>query len=263
MQTMSDISYERRKAVAGAWKNEKAYVADGKGTRDWSTKEQREILSKGKAAGYQGYHMKSVDGHNSKAGDSNNIQFLTRKEHLAAHNGDFHNNTNGYYDPATGKMNSFGKNRAHVEPRNLSKPLSDSQKKALAAKNADKRAEAAREKAKANVPRTVNKTNSTTHGSTEEKGSVQSKTLAAQRSAKPGEKPVSVTKSKTLTAQRSAKPGEKPASATKSKTLALQRRNSSSTSAGRSASEGKTESSGKNTGNGYSSSSGKSARHGH
>ena len=100
---MSDIAYERRKAVAEAWKNEKKLVAAGKGTRDWSQKEQREILSKGKAAGYQGHHMKSVDGHNAKAGESSNIQFLTRSEHLAAHKGNYRNNTNGYYDPATGK----------------------------------------------------------------------------------------------------------------------------------------------------------------
>ena len=107
---MSNISYERRKAVANAWKNEKSLVVDGKGTRDWSQKEQSEIISKGKATGYQGHHMKSVDGHNSKAGDANNIQFLTRNEHLAAHKGDFHNNTNGYYDPSTGKMHDFGRN---------------------------------------------------------------------------------------------------------------------------------------------------------
>ena len=98
---MSDINYERRKAVANAWKMERGYVIEGKGTRDWSRKEQREIICKGKANGYQGHHMKSVDGHNSKAGDANNIQFLTRSEHLAAHGGNYHNNTNGRYDPKT------------------------------------------------------------------------------------------------------------------------------------------------------------------
>ena len=114
---MSDVSYERRRAVELAWKNEKGRVLDGKGTRDWSQKEQREIIAKGKAKGYQGHHMKSVDGHNSKAGDPNNIQFLTRSEHLAAHKGNYRNNTNGYYDPSTGKMNEFGRGKAKVRRR--------------------------------------------------------------------------------------------------------------------------------------------------
>lgn len=131
---MSNIGYERRKAVAEAWKNEKSLVLDGRGTRDWSQKEQGEIIAKGKAKGYQGHHMKSVDGHNSKAGDSSNIQFLTRSEHLAAHKGNYHNNTNGCYDPSTGKMHDFGRNKAYIESKNLSKPLSESQKMLLCRK---------------------------------------------------------------------------------------------------------------------------------
>jgi len=122
-----NVAYERRKAVALAWKKEKSLVSRGMGTRDWSKKEQKEILSKGKATGYQGHHMKSVDGHNSRAGDINNIQFLNRKEHLAAHKGDFHNNTNGYYDPTSGTMNSFGRSKPSIEPKRLSDPLSKRQ----------------------------------------------------------------------------------------------------------------------------------------
>ncbi len=125
---MSNITYERRKAVDLAWKNEKGRVLEGNGTRDWSQKEQREIIAKGKAKGYQGHHMKSVDGHNSKAGQPDNIQFLTRREHLSAHKGNYRNNTNGYYDPKSQKMNEFGRNKASVESKALSQPLSKSQK---------------------------------------------------------------------------------------------------------------------------------------
>ena len=132
----SNIGYERRKAVANAWKKEKSLVCGGLGTRDWSQKEQKEILSKGKATGYEGHHMKSVDGHNSRAGDANNIQFLNRKEHLAAHNGNFHNNTNGFYNHKTGEMYSFGRNKPSIETKKLSDPLSPKQVDKLTKKRA-------------------------------------------------------------------------------------------------------------------------------
>ena len=125
---MNNINYERRKAVAVAWKNERNRVLGGEGTRDLSQKEQREIILKGRAKGYQGHHMKSVDGHNSKAGDARNIQFLTRREHLEAHKGDYHNSTNGYYNPSTKIMNEFGRGKAAVEPMMLSQPLNKLQK---------------------------------------------------------------------------------------------------------------------------------------
>lgn len=242
---MSNISYERRKAVANAWKNEKTLVVDGKGTRDWSQKEQREIISKGRATGYQGHHMKSVDGHNSKAGDSNNIQFLTRSEHLAAHKGDFHNNTNGYYDPATGKMHDFGRNKAHIDSSKLSKPLGESQKKAALAKaDVNKRAQAAKTKAKSTESRNVNKTKSS--------------------SSKPANTKVS-TESKTLSKQRSSTPARTSNASTMSKTLSMQRSSSAAkgTSSGKSISSGHTSPSGKGTSGGRSSSSGKGSSHGH
>lgn len=242
---MSDIAYERRKAVAEAWKNEKKLVAAGKGTRDWSQKEQREILSKGKAAGYQGHHMKSVDGHNAKAGESSNIQFLTRSEHLAAHKGNYRNNTNGYYDPATGKMNDFGRYKAHADPRDLSNPLSESQKKyAYSKAETSKKTQAEREKAKMAEQRSVSKT----VNSESPKRSTESKT--------PG-----TTTSKTLAHQRSSSSGESPRTATTSKTLAAQRR--SSGAAGGSGSKGYSSSSGRSSSGGKSSSSGKGTSHSH
>jgi len=181
---MSNITYERRKAVDLAWKNEKGRVLDGKGTRDWSQKEQREIIARGKAKGYQGHHMKSVDGHNSKAGEPDNIQFLTRREHLNAHKGNYRNNTNGYYDPKSQKMNEFGRNKASVESKALSQPLSKSQKQ-----YATKKAEAikfeknakARERA-ATKKLNINKSKSSTTSRVNSR-SVQSKTLSNQRAS--------------------------------------------------------------------------------
>ena len=233
---MSNIDYERRKAVAGAWKNERILVSNGEGTRDWSKKEQREILAKGRATGYQGHHMKSVDGHNSKAGDPNNIQFLTRKEHLAAHNGDFHNNTNGYYDPATGEMHSFGRSKAHIEANSLSSPLRNSSKETTTKSPKSSRVDDTRTKAKATEARSVSKVDGSPRKTTVT--APQSKTLASQRSSKPSESRSNATKSKTLTAQRSSSTPK--ASST-----------GRSTSSGRSASSGKGSSrSGNSSGNG-------------
>ena len=124
---MSSVTYERRKAVDLAWKNEKRLVLEGKGTRDWTPKEQRELIRTGKVKGYEGHHMKSVDGHITKAGDSRNIQFLTRKEHLKAHKGDFHANTNWYYNPKTEEYVNFGHYKAQLEPKSLKEPLNKSQ----------------------------------------------------------------------------------------------------------------------------------------
>ena len=203
---MSSVGYERRKAVAEAWKRERSLVMEGKGTRDWTQKQQREIISKGKASGFQGHHMKSVDGHNTKAGNSENIQFLTRKEHLAAHKGNYRNNTNGYYDPSTKETNDFGRYKAHVEPKNLSKPLSEAQKKSTVSKaekaKANEKAEAAKAKAKSTEARKVNKTKSSTENPAHSKADTKSKTLSQQHSGKPSEAPRTATKSKTLSAQR-------------------------------------------------------------
>ena len=199
----TNIGYERRKAVANAWKKEKGLVREGLGTRDWSQKEQKEIVAKGKATGYEGHHMKSVDGHNSRAGDANNIQFLNRKEHLAAHGGDFHNNTNGFYDHKTGEMHSFGRNKPSIEAKRLSVPLSPTQIERLTPKRgAPSKAvkegkgsdvAATREKARTMSARSVNKTVASTS---------ESKTLGAQRAGKTVAKD-STTQSKTLAKQRS------------------------------------------------------------
>ena len=90
----------RSSAVQKAWKNEVELVeTTGKGTRNWTSAELDELLTNGKVKGYVGHHMKSVKGYPELAGDPSNIQFLTRKEHLQAHNGNWRNITHGRYEP--------------------------------------------------------------------------------------------------------------------------------------------------------------------
>ncbi|WP_237179233.1 hypothetical protein [Paenibacillus sp. MMS18-CY102] len=104
----------RQKSVRQAWKQEKELVeTTGKGSRDWTPEEKQELLQTGKVKGYEGQHMKSASEYPDFAGDPDNIQFLKGRnmdvnEHLDAHGGNYHNPTNGYYDPRTGKMIEFG-----------------------------------------------------------------------------------------------------------------------------------------------------------
>ena len=99
---------ERNKAIRLAWEREQRLVAEGKGTRDWSKDQQKDILDpdKGKAydengRAFQGQHMKSAAEYPDYQGDPDNIQFLTREEHLEAHKGSWNNPTNWYYNPDT------------------------------------------------------------------------------------------------------------------------------------------------------------------
>ena len=93
------LSYLRQNAVRQAWKDERNRVLNGRGTRDWTTSEQQELISRGSVTGYDGHHMKSVQQYPEEAGNKEIIQFLTEKEHFeGAHSKDYHNATNGYYD---------------------------------------------------------------------------------------------------------------------------------------------------------------------
>lgn len=94
------ISNERQNAVRHAWKSEYERVKSGLGTRIWTDEQQKELLTRGSVKGYEGHHMKSVSLYPEYAGEPRNIQFLTEEEHLyGAHQGNYHNLTNGYYDP--------------------------------------------------------------------------------------------------------------------------------------------------------------------
>ena len=52
--------------------------------------------------------MKSAEQYPEYQGDSGNIQFLTRAEHLEAHDGSWRNPTNWYFNPATKEKLYFG-----------------------------------------------------------------------------------------------------------------------------------------------------------
>jgi len=103
VDTVCDVqkvtSSARTSAVRKAWKNEYIDVKNGGMgiSRKWTIAEQAELLSTGKVSGYQGHHMKSVKGYPELVGEPSNIQFLTRSEHLKAHNGNWRNITHGRY----------------------------------------------------------------------------------------------------------------------------------------------------------------------
>lgn len=120
---MSRRTSEASKAIRAAWINEKELVAEGKGTRDWTPDQQKEILEFGKAyyhsddpddvndgKAFEGHHMKSAEAYPEYQGDAGNIQFLSRPEHQEAHGGDYRNTTNGYFDPVTNVTRDFGDN---------------------------------------------------------------------------------------------------------------------------------------------------------
>lgn len=104
---------ERNKAVREAWIKEQNLVQEGKGTRAWTPEQQKDILEKGKAyddsgKAFEGQHMKSAEQYPEYQGDPGNIQFLTRAEHLEAHNGSWQNPTNWYFNPVTKEKIDFG-----------------------------------------------------------------------------------------------------------------------------------------------------------
>lgn len=104
---------ERNKAVREAWIKEQKLVQEGKGTRAWTPEQQKDILEKGKAyddsgKAFEGQHMKSAEQYPEYQGDPGNIQFLTRTEHLEAHNGSWQNPTNWYFNPVTKEKIDFG-----------------------------------------------------------------------------------------------------------------------------------------------------------
>ncbi len=122
------LTRDRCKGVREALKRERDYVSEGKGTRDWTSDQQNEILSglqpheeNGKA--YEGHHMKSVNGHTVQASNPNDIQWLTRDEHFEAHKGTFHNSTNGYYNPETNQTELFRRFPKAPEAKPLSNPV--------------------------------------------------------------------------------------------------------------------------------------------
>lgn len=104
---------EADKAIRLAWERERELVRKGRGTRDWTPEQQQDILEYGKAfdddgKAFEGQHMKSAAQYPKYQGNPDNIQFLTRKEHLEAHNGSWLNPSNWYYDPIQKQFFDFG-----------------------------------------------------------------------------------------------------------------------------------------------------------
>lgn len=109
---MSNRTANATKAVADRWLQEQELVNQGKGTRDWTRDQQQDILEKGKAydengRAIEGHHMKSVERYPEYQGNPDNIQFLSRTEHRAAHGGNFQIPTNGKYDYITKETIDF------------------------------------------------------------------------------------------------------------------------------------------------------------
>ena len=127
-QEQKDLDNARSRGVRQAWERERAYVAKGMGTRNWTQEEQKELLETGRVSGYEAHHMSSVSKDPQNADNPDNIQFLTHDEHLAAHDGNYKNAAKGYYDPDTGKTHTFDKEGIKaVEPGALTNPLPENE----------------------------------------------------------------------------------------------------------------------------------------
>ncbi|GKU31431.1 teneurin-3 [Clostridium folliculivorans] len=116
---MSRRTSEANKAICKAWNAEQQLVQEGKGTRDWTPEQQKDILEKGKAydekgKAFEGHHMLNVDKFPEHQGNPQNIEFLSRPEHLQAHDGNYQNPTLGYYDYNTGETRLF--ENGNLEP---------------------------------------------------------------------------------------------------------------------------------------------------
>lgn len=125
---MSDRTAERNKGVRKAWEREKQLVSSGEGTRDWTPNQQRSILDIGVALddngrAFDGQHMKSVFAYPEYADNPDNIQFLTKQEHFEAHDRNWRNQTNWYYDPITKEKHIFGDDLIPCQVIRLSEPI--------------------------------------------------------------------------------------------------------------------------------------------
>lgn len=120
-----ELTNARQRGANRALSREKEYVQQGIGTRDWTPEDQERIIDGKVPEGYERHHMKSVSQYPEFADNPDNIQFLNEKEHIeGAHGGDYHNQTNGYYNSETGKMENFRKNELRpVQPKELASPI--------------------------------------------------------------------------------------------------------------------------------------------
>lgn len=113
---MSRRTADASKAIRLAWEKEQQRVLEGEGTRDWTEKQQQDIIDRGKAydedgKAFEGQHMKSAAEYPEFQGEPDNIQFLTHQEHFEAHRGNWQNPTNWYYDPVNKQFHDFGEGK--------------------------------------------------------------------------------------------------------------------------------------------------------
>ncbi len=124
----SKRNIEARKAIEEAWKREQDLVKQGRGTRDWTPEQQRDILENGKAydddgRAFEGHHKKNVANYPEYQGNPDNIQFLTRDEHQNAHGGNYQNSTNGEFNPITNETVNYGDSLEPTKIIELSNPI--------------------------------------------------------------------------------------------------------------------------------------------
>jgi len=93
----TSINSARQTAVRKAWQQERELVMKtGRGTRDWSPAEKKELIETGRVKGVEGHHQKDVSRNPEKAGDPDNIKFVKdRQEHLREHGGSFRQRSKG------------------------------------------------------------------------------------------------------------------------------------------------------------------------
>ena len=125
---MSNRTSKANRAIRGAWENEKKLILEGKGSRNWTREQQQSIIDFGVAydennKALEGHHKLSVEVYPEYQGDADNIQFLTRAEHKAAHSGNFQNSTKGYYDYKTKKTINYNGKYKPNPIINLSDPI--------------------------------------------------------------------------------------------------------------------------------------------
>ncbi|KXH87240.1 RHS repeat-associated core domain-containing protein [Sporosarcina sp. HYO08] len=96
--TSKYINGTRGTGVNRAWKAEREMIAKtGQGTRKWSGKRRAEILTTGKAKGMIGHHINSVKNYPHLAGSAKNVRFVSKKQHLRLHGGNWKNQTTGKF----------------------------------------------------------------------------------------------------------------------------------------------------------------------
>ncbi|WP_342248767.1 RHS repeat-associated core domain-containing protein [Sphingomonas sp. OTU376] len=84
--TAQEVESARRAAVRDAWAEEKRLVQAGGGTRAWTPAQKKELLETGRVRGMEGHHRNTVNGNSlASARDPNNIEFLTKREHIEVH----------------------------------------------------------------------------------------------------------------------------------------------------------------------------------